>query len=122
MCLPIRAAPVAYGLVFVYSFFRKKSFLLHGVFMGRVVKKGRQSHYKTTCTLIIFMLFSASCLFDKPELIIPGLSEPPVRTLRATIPENGSHMYIPVIQSHLIGLCYIYFLYTVNTHLWCEYR
>ncbi|RHT48778.1 hypothetical protein DW768_15185, partial [Ruminococcus sp. AM29-26] len=30
--------------------------------------------------------------------------------------------YIPVIQSHLIGLCYIYFLYTVNTHLWCEYR
>ena len=27
----IRAAPVAYALVFVYSFFRKKSFLLHGV-------------------------------------------------------------------------------------------
>ena len=30
--------------------------------------------------------------------------------------------YIPVIQSHLIGLYYIYFLYTVKTHPWCEYR
>ena len=38
----IRAAPVAYALVFVYSFFRKKSFLLHGVFMGsdRASSKG----------------------------------------------------------------------------------
>ena len=27
------------------------------------------------------------------RLIIPGLSEPPVRTLRATIPENGSHIF-----------------------------
>ena len=27
------------------------------------------------------------------ELIIPGLSEPPVRTLRATIPENESHIF-----------------------------
>ena len=27
------------------------------------------------------------------EVIIPGLSEPPVRTLRATIPENGSHIF-----------------------------
>ena len=27
------------------------------------------------------------------ELIIPGLSEPPVRTLGATIPENESHMF-----------------------------
>ncbi|SCI24931.1 Uncharacterised protein [uncultured Blautia sp.] len=26
-------------------------------------------------------------------VIIPGLSEPPVRTLRATIPENGSHIF-----------------------------
>ena len=25
-------------------------------------------------------------------MIIPGLSEPPVRTLRATIPENESHI------------------------------
>lgn len=27
------------------------------------------------------------------KVIIPGLSEPPVRTLRATIPENGSHIF-----------------------------
>ena len=27
------------------------------------------------------------------KLIIPGLSEPPVRTLRATIPENESHIF-----------------------------
>ena len=26
-------------------------------------------------------------------LIIPGLSEPPARTLRATIPENESHIF-----------------------------
>ena len=29
----------------------------------------------------------------KDYLIIPGLSEPPVRTLRATIPENVSHIF-----------------------------
>ena len=29
----------------------------------------------------------------KHRLIIPGLSEPPVRTLRATIPENESHIF-----------------------------
>ena len=27
------------------------------------------------------------------SLIIPGLFEPPVRTLRATIPENESHIF-----------------------------
>ena len=27
------------------------------------------------------------------DLIIPGLSEPPVRTLRATCPENESHIF-----------------------------
>ena len=33
---------------------------------------------------------------DTPDiynLIIPGLFEPPVRTLRATIPENESHIF-----------------------------
>ena len=35
------------------------------------------------------------CFFQNGhrELIIPGLSEPPVRTLRATIPENESHIF-----------------------------
>ena len=32
------------------------------------------------------------CVMSK-KVIIPGLSEPPVRTLRATIPENGSHIF-----------------------------
>ena len=27
------------------------------------------------------------------RMIIPGLFEPPVRTLRATIPENESHIF-----------------------------
>ena len=30
---------------------------------------------------------------QKTLVIILGLSEPPVRTLRATIPENGSHIF-----------------------------
>ena len=30
---------------------------------------------------------------DFAYMIIPGLSEPPVRTLRATMPENGSHIF-----------------------------
>lgn len=30
---------------------------------------------------------------EKSSVIIPGLSEPPVRTLRATIPENESHIF-----------------------------
>ena len=30
---------------------------------------------------------------DLEHLIIPGLSEPPVRTLGATIPENESHVF-----------------------------
>ena len=34
-----------------------------------------------------------SNIFDTYWMIIPGLSEPPVRTLRATIPENGSHIF-----------------------------
>ena len=29
----------------------------------------------------------------KKTMIIPGLFEPPVRTLRATIPENESHIF-----------------------------
>ena len=32
-------------------------------------------------------------IFLKKKMIIPGLFEPPVRTLRATIPENESHIF-----------------------------
>lgn len=31
--------------------------------------------------------------FSRNFVIIPGLFEPPVRTLRATIPENESHIF-----------------------------
>ena len=30
---------------------------------------------------------------EEAKMIIPGLFEPPVRTLRATIPENESHIF-----------------------------
>ena len=33
------------------------------------------------------------CTIRIDGMIIPGLSEPPVRTLRATIPENESHIF-----------------------------
>ena len=33
-------------------------------------------------------------LLSRPEfVIIPGISEPPVQTLRATIPENERHIF-----------------------------
>ena len=38
-----------------------------------------------TTVIILLMLFG--------NVIIPGLFEPPVRTLRATIPENESHIF-----------------------------
>ena len=32
-------------------------------------------------------------LCEMKQVIIPGISEPPVRTLRATIPENERHIF-----------------------------
>ena len=32
-------------------------------------------------------------LWNEPEVIIPGISEPPARTLRATVPENERHIF-----------------------------
>ena len=34
-----------------------------------------------------------SLFLNTGALIIPGISEPPVRTLRATIPENERHIF-----------------------------
>ena len=31
--------------------------------------------------------------YENAKVIIPGISEPPVRTLRATIPENERHIF-----------------------------
>ena len=36
---------------------------------------------------------NSSAAVESVDVIIPGLFEPPVRTLRATIPENGSHIF-----------------------------
>ena len=36
--------------------------------------------------------------WDKSLLIIPGLSEPPVRTLRATIPGNESQLKFLILD------------------------
>ena len=35
----------------------------------------------------------ANAFYKVAIMIIPGLFEPPVRTLRATIPENESHIF-----------------------------
>jgi len=37
--------------------------------------------------------FAGSCSITDVMMIIPELSEPPVRTLGATIPENESHIF-----------------------------
>ena len=46
---------------------------------------------KSTKNRVYLMNLKKIIKFTK--LIIPGLSEPPVRTLRATIPENESHIF-----------------------------
>lgn len=43
-------------------------------------------------SLIFFKFMNKITDIVKP-VIIPGLSEPPVRTLRATCPENESHIF-----------------------------
>ena len=52
--------------------------------------KGRGRKAEITDDDITWVI-SKAC--QKPKVIIPGLSEPPVRTLRATIPENESHIF-----------------------------
>ena len=41
----------------------------------------------------ILIIFVICFLINYTTMIIPGLFEPPVRTLRATIPENESHIF-----------------------------
>ena len=50
-------------------------------------------HEKAWLIRVTINLCKDKLRFYKQHLIIPGLSEPPVRTLRATIPENGSHIF-----------------------------
>ena len=46
----------------------------------------------TTLSNSVYDERNGMCFYNN-NLIIPGLSEPPVRTLRATIPENESHIF-----------------------------
>ena len=39
------------------------------------------------------ILYGITEMIKLISLIIPGISEPPVRTLRATIPENERHIF-----------------------------
>lgn len=86
--------------------------------------------YKSLCFTSIKDRHGVYAMINKDERRDVSIRKPRdySGTLRATCPDFESHHsgewepYIPVIQSHLIGLYYIYFLYTVNTHLWCEYR
>ena len=41
----------------------------------------------------IRQIISENNISSVADVIIPGLFEPPVRTLRATIPENESHIF-----------------------------
>ena len=51
---------------------------------------GREYHSER---MVRFLGFFSGYGFGSRLLIIPGLFEPPVRTLRATIPENESHIF-----------------------------
>ncbi len=42
---------------------------------------------------VLYDEISNTVYYFEYAMIIPGLSEPPVRTLRATIPENESHIF-----------------------------
>ena len=47
----------------------------------------------TTAECAVELRCSAGGFCSVAFVIIPGLFEPPVRTLRATIPENESHIF-----------------------------
>lgn len=70
--------------------------------MGMILAKNVSKIYETGSKKT-YALSDVSFEIDKGEfvvilgqsgaVIIPGLFEPPVRTLRATIPENESHIF-----------------------------
>ena len=52
-----------------------------------------KNYIVATGVFIIAVVIGILVFFAGVQLIIPGLFEPPVRTLRATIPENESHIF-----------------------------
>ena len=73
-------------IVFNVSLFLEKR-------MGYSNKISKKNSF-TIFLAYVVVIFYTAFLSREPgsRMIIPGLSEPPVRTLRATIPENGSHI------------------------------
>lgn len=55
--------------------------------------KGKVDFESIVLDLILIIVAIMVILWFWWEVIIPGLSEPPVRTLRATIPENERHIF-----------------------------
>ena len=54
----------------------------------------RNGHSRKPCISVMATWKSMSPETERASsMIIPGLFEPPVRTLRATIPENESHIF-----------------------------
>ena len=49
--------------------------------------------FRATQSVELFCAYDLSAYISTKCVIIPGLFEPPVRTLRATIPENESHIF-----------------------------
>ncbi len=61
-------------------------------------------------------MYETQKTFKMVKMIIPGLSEPPVRTLRAAIPENESHIFRQ-FRATLLALLHIFPLYCKYTPL-----
>lgn len=73
---------VLYGLLLTASFF------VWGIFFLKFFQKRLSEFTNSLCRTLDDMISGS----ERP-LIIPELFEPPVRTLRATIPENESHIF-----------------------------
>ena len=74
---------------------RKNADRIYNFKTGSVKTKCLHEGWQTSGSLkVVRMAFNLYCN-STPSVwvIIPGLSEPPVRTLRATMPENGSHIF-----------------------------
>ena len=64
------------------------------VIMNENRPKGNQKHIDLSGRIRIEQgLNNGESFRTIARVIIPGLFEPPVRTLRATIPENESHIF-----------------------------
>ena len=73
-----------------YEIYRKESY---EYFFSLIATLPNESHRYTDRTIMPNTEYVYQLKAIILEVIIPGLFEPPVRTLRATIPENESHIF-----------------------------